>query len=149
MATTYSIGFQSAAAAASAAYCAFRAPTRLSKVLELGLACNAATASNISLFRNTNGSYAASTSSSVGQADLPIAAAGTSLVDTAWTTAPTVTAASRLRRYTLPATIGAGLIWTFPDGIWVRNATATDILVVWNEGGAAGSALNGYIIWGE
>jgi hypothetical protein len=150
MATTYRIGFQSVAAAASAAYAAFRAPTRTSRVLELGLACNAATASNISLLRNTAGGYAASTSTSVGQADLPIAAAGTSLVDTAWTTAPTVTAASRLMRYTLPATIGAGMVWTFPDpGVFVRSATATDYLVIWNEGAAAGSVLNGYIVWCE
>jgi hypothetical protein len=149
MSTNYRIGFQSAAAAASATYAAFRAPTRTSKLLEIGLACNAATASNISLFRNTAAGYAASASSSVGQADSPIAAAGTSLVDTAWTTPPTVTAASRLMRYTLPATIGAGLIWTFPEGLFVRSATATDILVIWNEGGAAGSALNGYCVWGE
>jgi hypothetical protein len=145
----YSIGFQSAAAAASAAYCAFRAPTRNSRLVELGLACNAATASNLSLFRNTNASYAASTSSSVGQAENPADAAGTSLVDSAWSAAPTVTAASRIRRFTLPATIGAGLIWYFQNGIWVRNATATDILVVWNEGGSAGSVQNGYAVWEE
>lgn len=149
MASRHRIGFQSAAAAAGAAYAAFRAPTRYSKLVEIGLACNAATASNISLLRNTNASYAASTSTSVGQADNPSAAAGTSLIDTAWTTAPTVTAASRLMRYTLPATIGAGLIWTFPEGIFIRSATATDILVIWNEGGAAGSVLNGYCVWDE
>lgn len=145
----YEIGFQSAAAASGAAYLAFRAPTRNSKLVEIGLSCNAATASNISLLRNTNGSYAASTSSSVGQQENPPDAAGTSLVDTAWTTAPTITAASRLRRFLLPATIGAGIIWTFPNGLWVRSATATDILVIWNEGASAGSALNGYCVWEE
>jgi hypothetical protein len=146
--TRYSIGFQSAAAAAGAAYAAFRAPTRTSVLREMGLSCNAATVSNISLFRNTNASYAATTSSSVGQQDNPIGAAGTSLVDSAWSAAPTITAASRLRRFMLPATIGAGVIWTF-EALFVRNATATDILVIWNEGGAAGSVLNGYCIWDE
>jgi hypothetical protein len=145
----YSIGFQSAAAAAGAAYAAFRAPTRNSRIREIGLSCNAATASNISLLRNTNASYAASASTSVGQQVNPIDAAGTSLVDTAWSAAPTVTAASRIRRFALPATIGAGLVWVFQAGLWVRNGTATDNLVIWNEGGSAGSALNGYVEWEE
>lgn len=149
MTTRYSIGFASAAAAASAAYAAFRAPTRTSRLIEIGLSCNAATASNVSLFRNTAAGYTATTSSSVGQAEKPTAAAGTSLVDSAWSTAPTVTAASRIRRFILPATIGAGLIWTFPEGIDIRSATATDILVIWNEGAGAGSVLNGYCVWDE
>jgi hypothetical protein len=145
----YEIGFQSAAAAAGAAYAAFRAPTRQSRLLELGLACNAATLSNVSLFRNTNASYAASTSTSAGQPDNPTDPAGTSLIDTGWSTPPTVTAASRIRRYGLPATAGAGLIWVFQNGKWVRNATVLDILVIWNEGASAGSALNGYAVWEE
>ena len=145
----YSIGFSTAAAAASAAYAAFRAPTKTSKIRELGLACNAATTSPVSLLRNTNASYAASTSTSVGQQLNPIDTNGTSLVDTAWSAAPTVTAASRMRRFQLPATIGAAFIWVFQNGLWVRNATATDILVLWNESGSAGSVLNGYIEWEE
>jgi hypothetical protein len=145
----YSIGFQSAAAAAGAAYAAFRAPTRNSRIREIGLSCNAATASNVTLFRNTAAGYAASASTSVGQQLNPPDANGTSLVDTAWTTAPTITAASKLRRFVLPATIGAGLVWVFQNGLWVRNAVATDILVIWNEGASAGSVLNAYIEWEE
>jgi hypothetical protein len=145
----YEIGFTTTATTTGAAIAAFRAPTRASCLWEIGLFCNAATASQASLLRNTNGSYAASTSTSVGQAVLPISPAGTSLVDTAWSAAPTITAASRLRRGQLPATIGAGLIWTFRNGIWVRNATATDILVLWNEGGTTNSVLNGYAVWEE
>jgi hypothetical protein len=147
--TNYRIGFVTPAAAASAAYAAIRAPSRGMKLMEIGLSNNAATASNISLFRNTAATYAASTSTSAGQADNPSMAAGTGLVDTAWTTAPTVTAASRLLRYTLPATIGAGLIWTFPEGIFILTATPTSHIVIWNEGAAAGSVLNGYAVWGE
>lgn len=149
MSTNYRMGVVSAAAAASAAYCALRAPTRGMKLIEIGLSCNAATASNLSLLRNTAGTYAASASSSAGQPDNPSMAAGTGVWDTAWTTAPTVTAASRLNRFTLPATIGSGVIWTFPEGLFIRSATATDILVIWNEGAAAGSVLNGYAVWGE
>ncbi len=145
----YSIGFQSAAAAAGAAYAAFRAPSRNSCIREIGLSCNAATASNLTLFRNTNASYAASTSTSVGQQENPPDAAGTSLVDTVWSAAPTITTASKLRRFVLPATIGAGLVWVFQNGLWVRSATLTDVLVIWNEGASAGSVLNGYIEWSE
>jgi hypothetical protein len=149
MSTNYRIGFASAAAAASAAYCVIRAPSRAMKVTELGLSCNAATASNITLARNTAGTYAAATSSSVGQADNPLAAVGTGLVDLTFTVAPTVTVGSRLMRYTLPATIGSGLIWTFPEGLFIQSATVTSYLVIWNEGAAAGSVLNGYVVWGE
>lgn len=144
----YTIGFVTPAAAAGAAFAAFRAPTRRSKLVELGLTCNAATVSNVSLFRNTAGAYAASASSSVGQAEDTNDPAGTSLVDTAWTTAPTITAASRLRRFMLPATIGAGLVWFFQNGLYVRAAVATEHLVIWNEGALAG-VLNGYATWEE
>lgn len=145
----YNIGFQSAAAASGAAYCAFRAPSNASRIFEVGLACNAATASAISLFRNTAAGYTATTSVGPGQGEYTTDPVGTSLVDTAWSTAPTITAANRLRRFGLPATIGAALIWVFQNGLYVRSATATDILVIWNEGGTAGSALNGYIAYEE
>lgn len=113
------------------------------------MSCNAATASSVTLYRNTNASYAASASTAVGQQEQPADAAGTSLVDTAWTSAPTITAANRLRRFQLPATIGAGLIWSFVNGLWVRSATLTDVIVIWNEGGSAAGALNGYVTFEE
>lgn len=145
----YEIAFTTAAAGAGTAYCAFRAPTRRSKLVELFLSLNAATASLVSLFRNTAAGYAASASTGVGQADDTSDPAGTSLVDTAWTTPATITAANRMRRFQLPATIGAGLVWVFQNGLWVKNATPTDILVVWNEGAGAGSVLNGHAAWEE
>ncbi len=145
----YSIGWVSPAPLTGAPYMAFRAPTSHAKLLEIGFGNNAATASNVSLFRNTNGSYAASTSTSVGQPEAPGTVAATGLCDTAWSAAPTITAASRMRRFILPATIGAGLIWTFQNGLWVRSGTATDILVLWNEGGSTASVLNGYCLWEE
>ncbi len=145
----YSIGFQTVAPLTVAPYAAFRAPTRNSKIVEIGLACNAATASAVSLHRNTNASYAASTSTSVGQQENPADAAGTSLVDTAWTGVPTVTAASKIRAFGLPATIGAGVIWSFPNGLWVRNGTATDVIVLWNFSGSTAGILNGYIVFEE
>lgn len=48
----------------------------------------------------------------------------------AWGTGPTVPAAF-LRRISLPATIGAGVIWTFPTGIVIP---VSESLVLWNIG---------------
>jgi len=145
----HEIGWQTTATAAGAPICAFRAPTRGSRLWELGFACNAATASQLSLLRNTGAGYAASVSTAVGQTTLPLWAAGTSLVDLAWTTPPTITAANKFRRFGAPASIGAGWVWTFRDGLFVRSATATDIAVCWNEGAAAISVLNGWAVWEE
>lgn len=145
----YEIGFVTTATVTGAPIATFRAPTRTSRVWEIGWSCNAATATAATVLRNTNGSYAASASTSVGQQTNPLWANGTSLVDTAWTAAPTITAASRLRRGGLPASIGAQWVWTFRDGIWVRSATATDIIVLWNESAATNSVVNGYVVWEE
>jgi hypothetical protein len=145
----YEIGFQTTATANAAPIAALRAPTRTSRLWEAGFSCNAATASGLTVYRNTAGGYTATTSTSVGQATNPLWAAGTSLVDTAWSTPPTVTAASRYRRMGAPAAIGAAWVWTFRDGLWVRSATATDNVVFWNETGGAISVLNGYCVWEE
>jgi hypothetical protein len=51
-----------------------------------------------------------------------------------------------LRRFGIPATIGAGVIWTFPLGLIVPTGPAE--LVVWNIG-AATSTFSGYFIYDE
>ena len=145
----YSIGFVSGAAATGSPIATIEAPTRCLYVVEIGCFCNAATASSVSLFRNTASGEANSTATSVGQAFNPVNVAGTGLIGTAWSTAPTITTASRIRRAQLPATIGAGLIWTFPTPLVVRNGTKTDYLVLWNESGSTNSVLNGYVTWDE
>ena len=145
----YSIGFVSTATGTGAPIATIEAPTRQLRVWEIGVFCNAATASGVSLFRNTASGEANSTATSVGQAFCPADVAGTGLMGTAWSTAPTITAASRLRRGQLPATIGAGLIWTFPMPLLIRNGTKTDYLVLWNESGSTNSVLNGYVTWDE
>jgi len=64
-------------------------------------------------------------------------------VGTTWTTQPTAPA-NYLRRTNLPATVGAGIIWTFPRGITIPvsnsmciyNISAvsnSDIWYVWDE----------------
>jgi len=145
----YEIGFQTSAMATGAPIAALRAATNALRLWEIGWSCNAATASGVTLYRNTNASYAASTSTSVGQNTDPTSHAGTGIVDTAWSAAPTITAASRLRRGQAPAAIGAGVVWTFRNGLLVRATTLTDYLVLWNETGSSISVLNGYMAWEE
>ena len=55
----------------------------------------------------------------------PVATVKTAL---AWATKPTVPTAF-LRRVSLPATIGAGMIWTFPFGLIIPISFS---IVVWN-----------------
>lgn len=62
-----------------------------------------------------------------GQSFDNVMGAGAALVDTTWGTAPTVPAIP-WRRYPIPATIGAGIVWQFPGGIVVPAAGA---LVIW------------------
>jgi coproporphyrinogen III oxidase len=57
-------------------------------------------------------------------------------------TAPTLF----LRRFGIPATLGAGVIWTFPEGLIVPSGPAE--LVVWNIG-AATSTFSGYFVYDE
>ena len=53
---------------------------------------------------------------------------GKSTCAVAWSAAPTIPA-QFMRRKSLPATIGAGVIWTFPMGLGVAAAGE---MVVWN-----------------
>lgn len=115
------------------------------RLLELGVFCNAATASAVALYRPTNTPVV--TTSTAGQpydvADL----AATGLLGTAWSTAPTVTAANSLRRVQLPAAIGAGVIWQFDD--LVVGPLGAGSLVLWNFSGATNSVLQIYAVWSE
>lgn len=58
----------------------------------------------------------------------------------AWGTPPTAPAKFK-RRIALPATIGAGVIWTFPKGIPIAVSGA---LVLWNL--AANAAVDAYAV---
>ena len=48
---------------------------------------------------------------------------GTTVIDGTWATAPTAPA-TYWRRAALPATIGAGVIWTFPLGITIPTSSS-------------------------
>ena len=142
----YSLGFSTPAAAAGAAFAVLRtAASERAFVREIGLFLNAATASSIGLIRAS--STGTPSTSVLGQAMDAADAAATVNVDTAWSGAPTI-GSNYLRKITLPAAIGNGVIWTFGE----RNGLCLPVsagLVIWNYGGSAASVLNGYIEWEE
>lgn len=60
-------------------------------------------------------------------------------------TKPTIPA-SYIRRFGIPATVGAGIIWSFPLGLVIPTGPAE--LVVWNIG-ASTSTFSGYFHYDE
>jgi hypothetical protein len=142
----YSVGFASVAAATGAAYATIHTGANFRcSILEIGLSCNAATASSVQIMKPGN-SPAASTSL-LGLTENPADGASTVNVDTAWSTAPT-SSTNVYRKFTLPATIGAGVIWSWPADKPLIIPVST-YLVLWNFGGSTGSVLNGYVKWVE
>jgi hypothetical protein len=143
---TYSLGVASIAAATGATY--FTLHTAAANgvyIREIGLFVNAATASSVGLIRPSNTPVA--TTSVLGLPQNPSDVASTVNLDTAWSTAPTIGTAY-LRKMTIPATIGNGLIWQFPTDAPLVVA-ASSWLIFWNYGAGTGSVLNGYVVWDE
>lgn len=87
------------------------------RVYELGVFAATAVSGTVALIR-PSAVGATFTSSAVGAADDPIAGAGVAVVDTAATTAPTI-GTNFMRRIVLPGAVGAGVIWTFPNGLTI------------------------------
>jgi hypothetical protein len=142
----YSNGFVSVAAAAGAAYATLHTGASIRcRIQEIGLFVNAATASSVGLIRPSNTPVA--TTSVLGLAEDPADPVSTINVDTAWSTAPTI-GTQFLRRITIPATIGNGIVWSWPPGAELI-VTTSSWLVFWNFGAGAGSVLNGYVKWIE
>jgi hypothetical protein len=81
----------------------------------------------------------------VPQAEDTSAAAATCTGQVAASTKPTAPTLY-LRRFGIPATIGAGIIWTFPQGLIVPSGPAE--LVVFNIG-ASTSTFSGYFSYDE
>jgi hypothetical protein len=99
------------------------------RLLEVGITINAATASAFGLGVPAAKGVGATSPVTVLAEDQNNTTAGNTTTALAWgTTAPTVPT-NFFRRVSLPATIGAGIIWTFPRGIMVPKNTS---LVLWN-----------------
>lgn len=112
------------------------------RLLELGFTLNAATATTLGY-----GTPAAIGVTPVGVTALAEDSGNTTAGNTqgslSWGTQPTIPA-NFFRRVSLPATIGAGIIWTFPRGISVLKAKST---TVWNF--VAGSVMDVWFVVDE
>lgn len=102
------------------------AATNRPAVMEVSINLGAATASTYGLGRAaTPGTQ---TSPVLVLAEDPGDPAGVTGCAVAWSVAPTVPTQFN-RRVALPATIGSGIIWTFPRGLVLAVSTN---LIVWN-----------------
>lgn len=111
------------------------------KLLELGFFLAAATASTYGLGRPAAIGDTPTTPVDLLQED-PNNVLATAIVQSAlaWGTGPTVPAAF-LRRISLPATIGTGVIWTWPNGLVIPVSSS---LVLWNIG--TNSVVDAYAV---
>lgn len=95
------------------------------RVYEIGVSVSTAVSGEVGLMRPAN-TPTVPTGGQVGSANDTSYAAGLAVTANAWTVAPT--AGTGMRRMVLPATIGAGVIWTWPNGLVVPTS---GFLVVW------------------
>lgn len=106
------------------------------RVYEIGVSASTAASGTVALVRPT---AVGATFTSVGPptanngATDPQVGAGVAVIDTAATTAPTI-GSIYMRQMVLPATIGAGIIWSFPEGIVVPVSSS---LALWQTSTAA------------
>lgn len=107
----------------------FRAATgNFPRIMEMAIVMAVATASTYAIARSTNSPTQTSTSVMLAE-DAGNAATGVTTQAVTWSTAATVGTVF-YRRAVLPATIGAGIVYTWPRGLGIAPAAAT--IVVWN-----------------
>jgi hypothetical protein len=102
------------------------ASTNSPQIMEIGANLGTGTASTYGLGRA--GNTPVQTSGVAVLAENPADPTGLSKIAVAWGTAPTVPA-NFFRRITISATVGAGVIWTFPRGLTVAASAAMEF---WN-----------------
>jgi hypothetical protein len=94
-------------------------------VYEVGVFATTAVAGEVALGRPAN-TPATPSGGGVGAALDTISGAGVAVIANTWGTAPTA-ATMPWRRAQLPATIGAGIIWTFPSATTSTSITTSEI----------------------
>jgi hypothetical protein len=143
----YSAAVRTPAAGAGAAYCDLRtAAGNRARVKEIGVILATAVASSIGLIRPATVGTASTTTA--GQPDDPADPAGSAVIGSAWSSAPTV-GSIYLRRGMTAAVIGTGVVWSF----WANDrgllVPVSSSLLLWNFGAGAGAALDVWIVWDE
>lgn len=141
----YHTGFTTAAPATNVAFLDIRtAATPRVRVLEIGIFNTAATTCIVSLERQTT--LGTTSTTVVPQPGDTGDATSTVLLGTAWSAAPASTAVP-LRRITLSAAIGAGVIWTFGKNDLVIPASSS--LILMNRAGTTAGIMTGYVVTDE
>jgi hypothetical protein len=135
------------AVATTAPICALRAAnaTRDCVLYEVGIFVATTNSADVGLGRPATAGTATTSTAVVaaGNGHDNVSGAGTVVIDTAWTTtAPTIPAVF-WRRASFPATVGAGVIWTFPSGIIIPANGGT--VVLWQN--TAGAATQTYTVY--
>jgi hypothetical protein len=118
------------------------AATDQAVVLEIGIFLAAATASTYGIGRPAAIGVTPTTPITVLAEDSG-SPAGTAQTALAWATPPTVPA-NFFRRVAFPATIGSGVIWTFPRGLTIPVSSS---LVIWNL--ATNGVIDAYVVIDE
>ncbi len=123
----FSIAVRTVSVATSTAACEVIAGANNAfRLMELGFTINAGTASVLGYGTPTAKGVTPATESTVQAEDSGNTTAGNTVVALSWATVPTAPT-NYLRRVSLPAVIGSGIIWTFPRGRSVLK-TVTDVL---------------------
>lgn len=123
----YSVGLNTTVTTTGAGAIDCRAAaTNRPAIMECSVNLGAATASTYGFGRPA--SSGTQTSPTLVQAEDPGDPAGVTGCAVAWSVAPT-SPTIFARRVSLPATIGSGIIWTFPRGFVLAVSTAA---IIWN-----------------
>lgn len=96
------------------------------RVLQITVAASTAVSGDVGVMRPGN-TPTVPTGGTVGTPLDNISGAGVAVTGNAWTTAPTA-GTTAFDRIVLPATIGAGVIWTYPEGLVLPTS---GYLVLW------------------
>lgn len=105
---------------------------RDARIWDITVTASTAVSGSIGLIR-PSAVGATFTSTGPGIAEDNIAGAGVAVLDTAATTAPTI-GSVYMKQIVLPATIGAGVVWSFPNGLVVPTSSS---IAIWQTSTAA------------
>ena len=144
----YEAGFSTAGATTAAALLSMRATTVPAIIYEIGFAQPGTGTPTVVagiLGKAANSGSVVATTSVNGYRAIDITTASNGTVQSAWSTPPTAPTLI-LRKFSLPATLGATLIWTFPAGLWVPVGSD---LTLWNNGGTTSLVLVGWVSFEE
>src|SRR4051812_29050767 len=132
----YAIAGSKASGAAAAWVCDLlrTGTSRDARIFEIGIFAETAVAGTFGIARTSNAGTTPGGSITPQATDSPGSTAALGQAFTTYGTPPTVSSTTPIRRSSLPATIGAGVIWTFPAGLVVPTSTfstSTNGLALW------------------